>query len=52
MAEVYGQDTPRRLMNWQLFFMGCEETFRLGRGYEYMVSHYLFQKTRLQFRTV
>jgi cyclopropane-fatty-acyl-phospholipid synthase len=45
LADAYGADkeTPW-LVNWRLFFMGCEETWKLCQGQEYLVSHYLFGK--------
>jgi cyclopropane-fatty-acyl-phospholipid synthase len=45
MADVYGPEQETRwLVNWRLFFIVCEETFRLGAGREFFVSHYLFRK--------
>jgi cyclopropane-fatty-acyl-phospholipid synthase len=45
MADVYGADGETRwLVNWRLFFMSCEETWKFRNGREYMVSHYLFDK--------
>ncbi len=45
LAQTYGPDQVTRwLVNWRLFFMACEETWRLHRGREYIVSHYLFGK--------
>jgi cyclopropane-fatty-acyl-phospholipid synthase len=44
LASVYGADQETRwLVNWRLFFIACEETWKLNRGREYLVSHYLFQ---------
>jgi cyclopropane-fatty-acyl-phospholipid synthase len=44
LAETYGRDQEtRRLVNWRLFFIACEETWGLRKGREYLVSHYLFE---------
>jgi cyclopropane fatty-acyl-phospholipid synthase-like methyltransferase len=44
LAQTYGRDQETRwLVNWRLFFMVCEETWRLRQGREYLVSHYLFE---------
>ncbi len=45
LARTYGADKETLwLVNWRLFFMACEETWKLRRGTEYLVSHYLFDK--------
>ena len=45
LAETYGAKSAVRWMtNWKLFFMGCEEVWRLCKGEEYLVSHYLFAR--------
>jgi len=45
LRKVYGADRETLwLVNWRLFFIACEETWRLKRGREYLVSHYLFEK--------
>lgn len=45
LAGAYGAEQETRwLVNWRLFFMVCEETWKLNRGREYQVSHYLFKK--------
>jgi cyclopropane-fatty-acyl-phospholipid synthase len=47
LTDVYGaQNETRWLVNWRLFFLVCEEVWNLGRGGEYLVSHYLFRKPR------
>lgn len=45
LEQTYGH-AHRRIwwVNWKLFFLGCSETWRLNRGNEYIVSHYLFSK--------
>jgi cyclopropane-fatty-acyl-phospholipid synthase len=45
MADVYGpREETRWLVYWRLFFLICAETWGLGRGREFIVSHYLFEK--------
>jgi cyclopropane-fatty-acyl-phospholipid synthase len=45
LADPYGADGgTRHLVNWRLFFMACEETWRFRQGREYLVSHYLFER--------
>ncbi len=45
LAATYGPDQATRwLVYWRLFFIVCEETFALGGGQEYGVSHYLFEQ--------
>jgi cyclopropane-fatty-acyl-phospholipid synthase len=45
MSQVYGNDQASLwLRRWRLFFLFCEENFKLFRGREYFVSHYLFEK--------
>jgi len=45
LADIYGSDKERLwLANWRLFFLACEETWKIRRGSEYLVSHYLFDK--------
>jgi cyclopropane-fatty-acyl-phospholipid synthase len=47
LAGAYGADQETRwLVNWRLFFMACEETWKLNQGREYLVSHYLFNRRR------
>ena len=44
-TDIYGPvETARRLVDWRLFFMACEETWALRQGREYLVSHYLFER--------
>jgi cyclopropane-fatty-acyl-phospholipid synthase len=45
LADIYGADKETLwLVNWRLFFVACEETWKLHGGREYLVSHYLFDK--------
>ena len=45
LADAYGPDQETRwLVNWRLFFIACEETWKLNHGREYLVSHYLFNR--------
>jgi cyclopropane-fatty-acyl-phospholipid synthase len=45
LARVYGPEQETRWwVNWRLFFMICEETWRSRGGLDYIVSHYLFEK--------
>ena len=45
LESVYGPGKAKRwLVYWRLFLIGCEETFGLNGGNEFIVSHYLFSK--------
>jgi cyclopropane-fatty-acyl-phospholipid synthase len=45
LAHAYGADKETLwLVNWRLFFMACEETWKFNKGNEYLVSHYLFDR--------
>ena len=45
MRETYGtRDWKRWYVYWRLFFLVCAEVWNLGRGREYLVSHYLFER--------
>ena len=45
MAATYGpQNETRWLVYWRLFFLICAQVWNLGKGREYLVSHYLFEK--------
>jgi len=47
LEAAYGAaETSRRVVDWRLFFIACEETWALRQGREYMVSHYLFDRRR------
>jgi cyclopropane-fatty-acyl-phospholipid synthase len=47
MAETYGPRNGNRwLVYWRLFFLVCAEVWNLGKGREYLVSHYLFEKLK------
>jgi cyclopropane-fatty-acyl-phospholipid synthase len=46
LAGTYGPEQVQRWWgNWRLFFLACEETWGYRKGREYLVSHYLFQKS-------
>jgi cyclopropane-fatty-acyl-phospholipid synthase len=45
LESAYGpREVQRWYVSWGLFLMGCEETFGLGGGGEFIVSHYLFRR--------
>jgi len=45
LKGTYGaEEASRRVVDWRLFFMACEETWALREGREYIVSHYLFDR--------
>jgi cyclopropane-fatty-acyl-phospholipid synthase len=47
LREVYGgAEADRWFQRWRLFFFACAELFNYRRGYEWWVSHYLFQARR------
>jgi cyclopropane-fatty-acyl-phospholipid synthase len=49
MADVYGRENETRwLVNWRLFFLVCSQVWNLGRGREFLVSHYLFRSREKQ----
>jgi cyclopropane-fatty-acyl-phospholipid synthase len=44
-AEMYDMETVvERYRHWALFFLITEETFKLRKGQEYIVTHLLFEK--------
>jgi cyclopropane-fatty-acyl-phospholipid synthase len=47
LAETYGKDQMLRWwVYWRVFFMSCAELWGYAGGQEWLVSHYLFSKTR------
>jgi len=47
LEKIYGSSQVKRwVSNWRMFFLACEETWRLRQGREYLVSHYLYEKRR------
>jgi cyclopropane-fatty-acyl-phospholipid synthase len=46
-AEAYGLENETRWwVYWRVFFMACAELWGFRKGEEWLVSHYLFHKTR------
>ncbi len=49
MKEVYGNEALKWWVYWRIFFMACAELWGFKGGGEWMVSHYLFQKSGSAF---
>jgi len=46
-SEHYGDDQIRIWLNrWRMFILACSELFAYGRGEEWGISHYRFEKTK------
>ena len=46
-SKTYGENNSKIwFQRWRMFFMACEELFRMSNGSEWGVSHYLFKKQK------
>jgi cyclopropane-fatty-acyl-phospholipid synthase len=42
--NTYGSEARKFWVYWRIFFIACSETFKMSKGSEWQVSHYLFEK--------
>ena len=46
LAKAYGEKNASMWFErWRVFFLSCAELFGYNKGQEWMVAHYLFEKT-------
>lgn len=46
--NTYGKDCKKWWHYWRMFFMACEELWNYNQGNEWLVSHYVLEKTHAQ----
>ena len=49
-ATYGGRDSTRWWVYWRVFYMACAELWGFRNGEEWLVSHYLFGKSRAHAR--
>ncbi|PJZ70795.1 SAM-dependent methyltransferase [Leptospira perolatii] len=46
-ARTYGEDQKKKwFVYWKVFFMACAELWKFNQGEEWIISHYLFRKSK------